>query len=121
MSHTWLSALCTSEMQLGASPPSPIASALNYLFDRSRVMWHCGIAEGADSSSSSHGDADAAQLTSYHPTACYQAGGEFAMVHTGAAAHVYLETMALDSMESIVRAGERFINTMYVFIPEVLD
>jgi porphobilinogen synthase len=50
---------------------------------------------------------DAAQLAPDHPLACYQVSGEFAMVHAGAAAGVYdLKTMAFETTESMVRAGE---------------
>jgi len=50
--------------------------------------------------------ADASQIASDHPIACYQVGGEFAMVHAGAAAGVYdLRTMAFESVEGMVRAG----------------
>ena len=50
--------------------------------------------------------ADAAELTLNHPIACYQVGGEFAMVHAGAAAGVCdLKTMGFESVEGMVRAG----------------
>ena len=52
--------------------------------------------------------ADAAELTLNHPIACYQVGGEFAMVHAGAAASAGvcdLKTMAFESVEGMVRAG----------------
>lgn len=50
---------------------------------------------------------DAAELAPDHPLACYQVSGEFAMVHAGAAAGVYdLKTMAFETTESMVRAGE---------------
>lgn len=51
---------------------------------------------------------DAAELSPDHPLACYQVSGEFAMVHAGAAAGVYdLKTMAFETTESMVRAGEQ--------------
>lgn len=51
--------------------------------------------------------ADAARLAPDHPLACYQVSGEFAMVHAGARAGVYdLRTMAFESVEGMVRAGE---------------
>jgi porphobilinogen synthase len=50
--------------------------------------------------------ADAAQLASDHPIACYQVSGEVAMVHAGAAAGVYdLKTMAFECVDSMIRAG----------------
>ncbi|KXN85339.1 Delta-aminolevulinic acid dehydratase [Leucoagaricus sp. SymC.cos] len=64
--------------------------------------------------------ADAAQLASDHPLACYQVSGEFAMVHAGAKAGVYdLRTMAFETVESMVRAGATLILTY--FTPEFLD
>lgn len=51
---------------------------------------------------------DAAKLAPDHPLACYQVSGEFAMVHAGAAAGVYdIKTLAFETTESMVRAGER--------------
>ena len=50
--------------------------------------------------------ADAAELAPDHPLACYQVSGEYAMVCAGAAAGVYdLQTMAFESVESMIRAG----------------
>ncbi|KAJ2922676.1 hypothetical protein H1R20_g14430, partial [Candolleomyces eurysporus] len=64
--------------------------------------------------------ADAAELASDHPLACYQVSGEFAMIHAGAAAGVYeLRNMAFESVESMVRAGATLILTY--FTPEFLD
>ncbi|RDB25233.1 Delta-aminolevulinic acid dehydratase [Hypsizygus marmoreus] len=64
--------------------------------------------------------ADAAQLASDHPIACYQVSGEFAMVHAGAAAGVYdLRAMAFESIEGMVRAGATLILTY--FTPDFLD
>lgn len=51
--------------------------------------------------------ADAAQLASDHPLACYQVSGEYAMVVAGARAGVYdLRTMAFETVESMIRAGQ---------------
>jgi hypothetical protein len=51
--------------------------------------------------------ADAAQLAPDHPLACYQVSGEYAMVVAGARAGVYdLKTMAFESCESFLRAGQ---------------
>ncbi|OCB88393.1 tetrapyrrole biosynthesis, porphobilinogen synthase [Sanghuangporus baumii] len=64
--------------------------------------------------------ADAAQLAPDHPLACYQVSGEYAMVCAGAAAGVYdLQTMAFESVESMVRAGATLILTY--FTPQFLD
>lgn len=64
--------------------------------------------------------ADAAQLASDHPLACYQVSGEFAMIHAGARAGVYeLKAMAFESVESMVRAGATLILTY--FTPAFLD
>ncbi|KAG6833561.1 Aminolevulinate dehydratase [Tephrocybe sp. NHM501043] len=64
--------------------------------------------------------ADAGQLASDHPIACYQVSGEFAMVHAGAAAGVYdLKTMAFETVESMIRAGATLILTY--FTPDFLD
>jgi delta-aminolevulinic acid dehydratase/porphobilinogen synthase len=53
--------------------------------------------------------ADAAQIAPDFPIACYQVSGEFAMIHAGAAAGVYLlKTMAFESVESMIRAGMSF-------------
>jgi porphobilinogen synthase len=50
---------------------------------------------------------DAAELAPNHPLACYQVSGEFAMIHAGARAGVYdLRTMAFETCESMLRAGE---------------
>ena len=50
---------------------------------------------------------DAAQLVPDHPLACYQVSGEYAMVVAGARAGVYdLRTMAFETCESFLRAGE---------------
>lgn len=51
--------------------------------------------------------ADGTELAPNHPLACYQVSGEFAMIHAGAKAGVYdLKTMAFETVESMVRAGE---------------
>ena len=51
--------------------------------------------------------ADAAEIARDHPLACYQVSGEYAMVCAGAAAGVYdLQTMAFETVESMIRAGE---------------
>lgn len=51
--------------------------------------------------------ADAAQIASDHPLACYQVSGEYAMVVAGARAGVYdLRTMAFETVESMIRAGQ---------------
>ncbi|KAL5507441.1 HEM2 [Sanghuangporus vaninii] len=64
--------------------------------------------------------ADAAQLAPDHPLACYQVSGEYAMVCAGAVAGVYdLQTMAFESVESMVRAGATLILTY--FTPQFLD
>ncbi|KIM92107.1 hypothetical protein PILCRDRAFT_810126 [Piloderma croceum F 1598] len=64
--------------------------------------------------------ADAAQLTPDHPIACYQVSGEFAMIHAGAKAGVYvLRTMAFESVEGMVRAGATLI--LSYFTPDFLD
>lgn len=61
--------------------------------------------------------ADVAQLTPDHPIACYQVSGEFAMIHAGARAGVYdLKTMAFESAESMVRAGNSFLNISVLFM-----
>ena len=58
--------------------------------------------------------ADAAQLAPDHPLACYQVSGEYAMVVAGAKAGVYdLRTMAFETTESMVRAGEYMIERRY--------
>lgn len=50
--------------------------------------------------------ADAAQIATDHPLACYQVSGEYAMVVAGARAGVYdLRTMAFETVESMIRAG----------------
>lgn len=50
---------------------------------------------------------DAAQLAPDHPLACYQVSGEYAMVVAGARAGVYdLRTMAFETCDSMLRAGE---------------
>ena len=50
--------------------------------------------------------ADASQLAPDHPIACYQVSGEYAMVVAGANAGVYdLKTMAFESVQGMVRAG----------------
>lgn len=44
-----------------------------------------------------------------HPLAVYQVSGEYAMIVAGANAGVYdLKTMAFESMECFLRAGEHF-------------
>ncbi|EJD02910.1 tetrapyrrole biosynthesis, porphobilinogen synthase [Fomitiporia mediterranea MF3/22] len=64
--------------------------------------------------------ADAAELAPDHPLACYQVSGEFAMVCAGATAGVYdLQTMAFESIESMIRAGATLILTY--FTPQFLD
>ena len=51
--------------------------------------------------------ADAQQIAPDHPLACYQVSGEYAMICAGAAAGVYdLRTMAFESVDSMIRAGE---------------
>ena len=51
--------------------------------------------------------ADAQQIAPDHPLACYQVSGEYAMICAGAAAGVYeLRTMAFESADSMIRAGE---------------
>jgi porphobilinogen synthase len=56
--------------------------------------------------------ADAQQIAPDHPLACYQVSGEYAMICAGAAAGVYdLRTMAFESMDSMIRAGECSILT----------
>jgi porphobilinogen synthase len=51
---------------------------------------------------------DAQQLAPDHPLACYQVSGEYAMVVAGAEAGVYdLRTMAFESVQSMLRAGEK--------------
>lgn len=51
--------------------------------------------------------ASAAELAPDHPLACYQVSGEYAMIVAGATAGVYdLKTMAFESMDSMLRAGE---------------
>lgn len=66
--------------------------------------------------------ADAAQIASDHPLACYQVSGEFAMVHAGAAAGVYdLKTMAFETVDSMIRAGKRECHIVYsVFVDGML-
>ncbi|TFK73946.1 tetrapyrrole biosynthesis, porphobilinogen synthase [Pluteus cervinus] len=64
--------------------------------------------------------ADAAELASDHPLACYQVSGEFATIHAGAAAGIYdLRTMAFESVESMLRAGATLVLTY--FTPDFLD
>ncbi|KAJ3488941.1 hypothetical protein NLI96_g2478 [Meripilus lineatus] len=64
--------------------------------------------------------ADAAQIASDHPLACYQVSGEYAMVVAGARAGVYdLRTMAFETVESMIRAGCTLILTY--FTPQFLD
>ena len=67
--------------------------------------------------------ADAASLAPDHPLACYQVSGEYAMVVAGARAGVYdLRTMAFETTESMVRAGEwslRFRSRALVPSPRV--
>ena len=49
---------------------------------------------------------DAKELAQDHPIACYQVGGEYAMIVAGARAGVYeLRAMAFETVESFVRAG----------------
>jgi porphobilinogen synthase len=51
--------------------------------------------------------ADMAQIAPDHPLACYQVSGEFAMIYAGANAGVYdLKTMAFESVNGMLRAGE---------------
>ena len=51
--------------------------------------------------------AHASEIAPDHPLACYQVSGEYAMVCAGADAGVYdLRTMAFESVESMVRAGQ---------------
>lgn len=51
--------------------------------------------------------ADAATYAPHHPLACYQVSGEYAMIVAGANAGVYdLKTMAYESTDSMIRAGE---------------
>lgn len=51
--------------------------------------------------------AEARQIVPNHPLACYQVSGEFAMIVAGAKAGVYdLKTMAYESHECMLRAGE---------------
>jgi len=64
--------------------------------------------------------ADAAQLAPDHPLACYQVSGEYAMVVAGARAGVYdLQTMAFETVNSMLRAGCTLILTY--FTPQFLD
>lgn len=51
--------------------------------------------------------AEARELAPNHPLACYQVSGEFALIHAGARAGIYdLKTMATESIECFLRAGE---------------
>ncbi len=53
--------------------------------------------------------ADAAQIATDHPLACYQVSGEYAMIVAGARAGVYdLRTMAFETVESMIRAGKSY-------------
>jgi porphobilinogen synthase len=50
---------------------------------------------------------EARQICPNHPLAVYQVSGEYAMIVAGANAGVYdLKTMAFESMECFLRAGE---------------
>lgn len=50
---------------------------------------------------------EARQICPNHPLAVYQVSGEYAMIVAGAKAGVYdLKTMAFESMECFLRAGE---------------
>jgi hypothetical protein len=50
---------------------------------------------------------EARTLAPNHPLACYQVSGEYAMVVAGARAGVYdLKTMAFESVEGMLRAGQ---------------
>ena len=54
--------------------------------------------------------ADASELARDVPIAAYQVSGEYAMIHAGAKAGVYdLRTVAFETTESLVRAGELFL------------
>ncbi|KAF8637993.1 hypothetical protein AX16_010625 [Volvariella volvacea WC 439] len=64
--------------------------------------------------------ADAAQVASDHPIACYQVSGEFAMMHAAARSGVYdLRANAFETVESMLRAGATLILTY--FTPDFLD
>jgi porphobilinogen synthase len=57
--------------------------------------------------------ADMAQIAPDHPLACYQVSGEFAMIYAGANAGVYdLKTMAFESVNGMLRAGELFSSVL---------
>lgn len=63
---------------------------------------------------------DAKDLGRDLPVAAYQVSGEFAMIHAGAKAGVFdLQSMALESTESILRAGATIV--ISYFTPEFLD
>jgi len=63
---------------------------------------------------------DAKDLGKDLPVAAYQVSGEYAMIHAGARAGVFdLKAMAIESTESILRAGASIVITY--FAPEFLD
>ena len=63
---------------------------------------------------------DAKEIGKDLPIAAYQVSGEFAMIHAAAKAGVFdMKTMALESMEGILRAGANIIVTYWT--PVMLD
>jgi porphobilinogen synthase len=54
------------------------------------------------------------------PIAAYQVSGEFAMIHAAAKAGVFdKKTMALESLQGILRAGATIVVTYWT--PDMLD
>ena len=54
------------------------------------------------------------------PVAAYQVSGEYAMIHAAAKAGVFdMKTMAIESLEGILRAGATIILTYWT--PVMLD
>jgi porphobilinogen synthase len=87
---------------------------------------HRDIAEGADiimvKPAGTYLDiiSDAKDIGRDMPVAAYQVSGEFAMIHAGAKAGVFdLKSMAMESLEGILRAGATII--VSYFVPELLD
>ncbi|MCJ1388210.1 Aminolevulinate dehydratase [Xylographa bjoerkii] len=63
---------------------------------------------------------DAKEIGKDLPIAAYQVSGEFAMIHAAAKAGVFdMQTMALESLEGILRAGANIIVTYWT--PVMLD
>lgn len=63
---------------------------------------------------------DAAEIARNVPVATYQVSGEFAMIHAAAEKGVFnLKTMALDTLDGILRAGATII--LSYFTEQILN